>query len=206
MEAFAEHWARDFKVHYDDRELSGISWVTTAVSPPLAQLVIDAGIPRGARVVDLGCGPGVQAVFLARHGMRVTGVDRSPVALAKARQLAGFYGTEVTFVEGDILAVPLPDDCADVVHDSFVYHNVRPDARAAYAAETARLARPGGLLVMVGFSDRMSSGTGPLRLTSDDILEPLLPYFRVEELRRFRNLPTEKRPDQWHWLGVFTRR
>ena len=92
------------------------------------------------------------------------------------------------------------------MHDSFVYHNVRPEARAAYAAEAARLVVAGGLLVMVGFSDRMSPGSGPIRLASDDIVTPLLPFFRVEELRRFRNLPTEERKDQWHWLGVFSRR
>jgi SAM-dependent methyltransferase len=206
MEAFADHWAKRFAPLYDSHGLADISWVTTSVSPALQGLVIDGTLARGARVVDLGCGPGVHAAFLARHGMRVTGVDRSVTALQRARTLAAFYDCEVTFVEGDILDVPLPDGCADVIHDSFVYHNVRPEYRSAYVAQAARLAAPGGLLVLVGFSDRMTPGTGPIRLTSDDVVQPLLPYFSIEELRRFRNLPTDKRPDQWHWLGVFRRR
>ncbi|MGW1615810.1 class I SAM-dependent methyltransferase [Streptomyces sp. NPDC002285] len=183
-----------------------MSWVTTSVSPQLQRLVIEGTIAPGSSVVDLACGPGVHAIFLARHGMRVTGVDRSAAALDRARTLADLYHSDVTFLEGDILDVPMPDGCADVVHDSFVYHNVRPEARTAYAAEAARLAAPGGLFVMVGFSDRMTAGTGPIRLSSDDVVKPLLPFFEIEELRRFRNLPTLKRPEQWHWLGVFRRR
>ncbi|MEZ0066890.1 ubiquinone/menaquinone biosynthesis C-methylase UbiE [Streptacidiphilus sp. MAP12-20] len=206
MQAFTDRWEQGFAPLYDSNELSDISWVTTSVSPALQQLVIDGVLPRGAEVVDLACGPGVHATFLARHGLRVTGVDRSATALAKARELARLYHCEVEFVEGDILDVPLPDASRDVVHDSFVYHNVRDEARDAYAREAARLLRPGGLFVLVGFSDRMSPGSGPIRLTSDEIVKPMLPYFEVEELRRFRNLPTEKRPDQWHWFALLKRR
>jgi ubiquinone/menaquinone biosynthesis C-methylase UbiE len=206
MEAFTDRWVQGFAPLYETEQLGEISWVTTSVSPVLQQLVIDGTLARGSRVLDVGCGPGVQAVFLARHGMRVTGVDRSRTALARARTLAEFYSASVDFVEGDVLEVPLPAAVADVVHDSFVYHNVRPEARPRYAAEVARLLAAGGLFMVVGFSDRMSPGSGPIRLTSDDLIEPLLPFFAVEELRRFRNLPTEKRPDQWHWLGLFRRR
>ncbi|UKJ62323.1 methyltransferase domain-containing protein [Cellulosimicrobium cellulans] len=206
MDAFTDRWVDKFSKVYDEEPLADICWVTTSVSPALQGLVIDQTIPRGSRVVDLGCGPGVHAIFLARHGMDVVGVDRSSGALERARQLAGFYQAEVEFVEGDILDVPLPDATADVVHDSFVYHNVRPEARAQYVAEVARILRPGGLLVMTEFSDRMTPGTGPIRLTGDDMTLPWLEDFTVEELRRFRNLPTEKRPDQWHWLGLYTRR
>lgn len=206
MDAFTDRWVDKFSKVYDEEPLADICWVTTSVSPALQGLVIDQTIPRGSRVVDLGCGPGVHSIFLARHGMDVVGVDRSSGALERARQLADFYQAEVEFVEGDILDVPLPDATADVVHDSFVYHNVRPEARAQYVAEVARILKPGGLLVMTEFSDRMTPGTGPIRLTGDDMTLPWLDDFTVEELRRFRNLPTEKRPDQWHWLGLYTRR
>ncbi|MDH6118609.1 class I SAM-dependent methyltransferase [Kitasatospora sp. GAS204B] len=206
MQAFTDRWVNGFSQLYDNDDLAKISWVTTSVSPALQELVINGTLAHGSRVVDLACGPGVHAIFLAKHGLKVTGIDRSTTALAKARELAGFYAADVDFVEGDILDVPLPDGCADVVHDSFVFHNVRPEARAAYLDEAARLLAPGGLMVIVGFSDRMSPGSGPIRLTSDDLLEHALPRFRVEELRRFRNLPTEKRPDQWHWLALLRRR
>ncbi|KOG88063.1 hypothetical protein ADK38_21860, partial [Streptomyces varsoviensis] len=116
------------------------------------------------------------------------------------------FGVRVTLVEADILATTLPDGEADAVHDSFIYHNIRPEARQAYVREAARVLRPGGRFVLVGFSDRMTPGSGPLRLTSDDVLDAVTPYFEVEEFRRFRNLPTRARPDQWHWFGHFRKR
>lgn len=206
MEAFTERWRTTFSKLYTERPLAEISWFTGAVSPVLAQLVIDATIQPGQKVVDLGCGAGVQAAFLAKHGMDVTGIDSSPKALEAARGLIELYGADVEFVEADILATTLPDGLADVVNDSFIYHNVQPEARDAYAAEVARILKPGGLFVMVGFSDRMTPGSGPIRLTSDDVLPTFLPHFEVEEFRRFRNLPTLQRPDQWHWFGLFRRR
>ncbi|GIG41808.1 hypothetical protein Cph01nite_35700 [Cellulomonas phragmiteti] len=206
MDAFTDHWVERFSDVYDEERLSEICWVTGSVNPAVQGLVIDQVVPRGSRLVDLGCGPGVHAVFFAQHGMDVTAVDRSTAALARGRELAAFYGAEVTFLEGDILDVPVADASADVVHDSFVYHNVRPEVRERYVAEVARVVRPGGLAVLTEFSDRMTPGTGPLRLTSDDMLLPWLEHFEVDELRRFRSLPTEKRPDQWHWLAVYRRR
>ncbi len=206
MQAFTDRWVNGFAKLYAENPLAQISWFTGTVSPALTELVINGTLKSGQKVVDLGCGAGVQASFLARHGMEVTGVDASPVALDAARRLAELYGVDLELVEGDILATGLPDGGADVVNDSFIYHNVRPEARAAYAAEVARVLRPGGLFVMVGFSDRMTPGSGPIRLTSDEVLHAFLPDFEVEEFRRFRNLPTEVRPDQWHWFGLFRKR
>ncbi|MBS2533108.1 methyltransferase domain-containing protein [Catenulispora sp. NF23] len=206
MQAFTDRWVNGFAKLYEENPLGQISWFTGTVSPVLAELVIDGTIARGQRVVDLGCGAGVAAAFLARHGMTVTGVDNSATALGAARHLSELYGVELELIEADILATTLPAESVDVVNDSFIYHNVRPEARTLYAAEVARILKPGGLFVMVGFSDRMTPGSGPIRLTSDDVLGAFLPGFEVEELRRFRNLPTQARPDQWHWLGLFRKR
>lgn len=206
MDAFTDHWVERFSDVYDEEKLSDICWVTGTVNPAVQGLIIDQVVKHASHVVDLGCGPGVHAVFFAKHGMQVTGVDRSATALARGRELASLFAVRVTFVQGEILDVPLPDGSADVVHDSFVYHNVRPEMRARYVVEVARILRPGGIVVMTEFSDRMSPGTGPSRLTADEMLLPWLQEFEVDELRRFRNLPTEKRPDQWHWLAVYRRR
>lgn len=206
MKAFTDKWVQNFGSKYDEVSLAEITWVTGAVSPPVAELVISMRFQPESRIVDLGCGVGVQAVFFAQHGHRVTGLDNSAKALESARTLAGFYGVDVEFVEADILATGLAEGAADVVHDCFIFHNIRPEARAAYAAEAARILRPRGTLVLVGFSDQMSPGSGPIRLTSDDILSTFTEHFEVEELRRFRNFPTAKRPEQLHWFALLTRR
>lgn len=206
MKAFTDRWIENFSGKYDNERLGEITWVTGAVSPPVAELVTSLTIEPGARVIDLGCGAGVQSAFFAQHGYRVTGVDVSPQALRAARTLSGFYGIDVDWVEADVLETGLPAGEADFVHDSFIFHNIRPEARSAYAAEAARLLKPGGRMAIVGFSDHMVPGSGPIRLTSDDILSTFLPHFAVDELRRFRNFPTAKKPDQWHWFALLTRR
>ncbi|MEV0694511.1 class I SAM-dependent methyltransferase [Streptomyces sp. NPDC050388] len=206
MKAFTDRWIENFSGKYDNETLGEITWVTGAVNPPVAELVVSLTIEPGARVIDLGCGAGVQSVFFAQHGYRVTGVDVSPQALKAARTLSGFYGVDVDWVEADVLETGLPAGEADLVHDSFIFHNIRPEARSAYVAEVARLLKPGGRMAVVGFSDHMVPGSGPIRLTSDDILSAFLPHFAVDELRRFRNFPTAKKPDQWHWFALLTRR
>jgi hypothetical protein len=61
----------------------------------------------------------------------------------------------------------------------------------------------GGIFVLRGFSNKMTPGTGPFRLTGNEILQAFMPYFEVENLSLFKNIPTVKRPDQWHWFGIF---
>jgi len=204
--AFTNRWLDRFADVYETTPLRDITWFTGTAGAELIRLVVDGRIARGDRVVDLGCGPGIESLFLAVHGMRVTGVDRSPHALAIARQLQALYGVDVTWLEADILDVPLDDGVADVVNDSFIFHNVREESRGDYASEVFRLLRPGGLFVLRGYSEWMSAGSGPIRLRASDIVDTFSPGFECEHLSRFLGLPTEKRPEQWHWLALWRRR
>lgn len=106
-------------------------------------------VPPAARpdavLVDLGCGAGLLAPHLAGKGYRHIGVDRSAASL---RQAAG-HGMHA--VLGDVLAVPLADECADVVVAGEILEHV-PDLRGA-VAEACRLLRPGGALVIDTLAD-----------------------------------------------------
>jgi ubiquinone/menaquinone biosynthesis C-methylase UbiE len=191
---------------YDQQPLADITWYSGSAGRHLIELIISGRINRGAIVVDVGCGPGTEAMFLSRQGMFVVGVDLSLPALRKAVAIQDIVCTRCAWVQADGLALPLSDCSADVVNDSFFFHNVRDAARDSYASEVFRVLKPGGLLIIRGFSDWMSPGSGPRRLTSDDLTSTFLPGFILDHLERFRNLPTETRPDQWHWLSLWKRR
>lgn len=94
---------------------------------------------HGAVLVDVGCGGGLLAPYVAGRGYRHVGVDLVASALVQAARRG------VTAVRGDATALPLPDACADVVSAGEIFEHVR-DLPAA-VAEACRVLRPGGLLV-----------------------------------------------------------
>jgi len=105
-------------------------------------------IRAGERVVDVGCGAGIDSLIAARmvgDGGNVVGVDMTPAMLAKARRNATEAAAgNIAFREGYGEALPVPDGWADVIISNGVL-NLMPDKSAALA-EMARALKPGGRL------------------------------------------------------------
>lgn len=103
-------------------------------------------LPRGASVVDLGCGPGRLAVLLAgaRPDLAVTGADISPdmVAIATRGAARAGVGDRVQFRVGDAAALPFQDDTVDLVVSTVSQHHWERHDRAV--TEIVRVLRPGG--------------------------------------------------------------
>ena len=115
------------------------------VNAPLADRVAD--LPPG-RALDLGCGEGGDALWLAERGWQVTAVDISTTALDRARAEAQRRGVQVDWQEVD-LAVGLPDGPYDLVSAMFFQSPValpRVEVLRAAAAQVG----PGGHLLVVG--------------------------------------------------------
>jgi SAM-dependent methyltransferase len=111
------------------------------------------------RALDLGCGEGRNAVWLAARGWEVTGVDLSSVAIDKARRLAADAGVEVVFVRSD-LETWTP---GTVRHDLVVvsYLHLPSGSRRSVHAMAAEALRPGGTLVVVAHHrDNLERGVG----------------------------------------------
>ncbi|CAN5500280.1 class I SAM-dependent methyltransferase [soil metagenome] len=118
------------------------------------------GVIRGD-VLDIGCGFGDNAVFLGRHGHRVTGVDISPTAVVAAQRRAhdaGLPDAAVTFAVGDATDLAGYDEAFDTVIDSGMYHCLDDDGRQRYAAGAYRAARPGASLLLCCFTETHSAG------------------------------------------------
>lgn len=109
--------------------------------------LLDQAIPGDAKVVELGCGTGQMSLFLANADRTVVGADLTRASLALGVAAAARYGLDrVRFVETDLRSPGLREGAFDVVYSSGVLHHT-PDPRASFAA-MARLARPGGVLVL----------------------------------------------------------
>lgn len=114
-----------------------------------------AGLPPG-RALDLACGEGRNAIWLARRGWDVTGVDFSGVAVDKARRMADEAGVTARFVRADLAEyVPEPGS-ADLA--ALMYLQVPEPLRTVVLGRAAAALRPGGTLLWVAHDLRNLDG------------------------------------------------
>ncbi len=126
--------------HEHDRPASWSSFELAGFLAGLGEL------PRTA--LDVGCGTGGDAVFLAGLGIATTGLDLSSDALGRARGRAEAGGVDVTWIEGSALDLPLDDASIDLVTDRGCLHHIDERDHGRYASEAARVLRPGGTLLV----------------------------------------------------------
>jgi SAM-dependent methyltransferase len=119
------------------RELKALAVERTATGP-------------GCRVLDVGCGFGLETLRLAplvRPGGTITGVDLSAAFLDEGRRRAAAAGLDVVFEQGDAQRLPVPDDAADVTRAERVLIYLDDPDRAL--AEMVRVTRPGGRIAII---------------------------------------------------------
>jgi len=121
---------------------------TTPLLQTLAQISGRDSID-GLRLIDLGCGFGALSVFFASQGATVTGIDPMADRLEVGRAVAAEHGLPVEFSPGRMEELDFADESFDLAiqNNSLCYITNRQDRRSALA-ETARVLRPGGFVVI----------------------------------------------------------
>ena len=109
------------------------------------------------RALDVACGEGRNAIWLAEQGWTATGVDFSAVAVDKAAQLAAARGVDATWVAADLMVWDWPSEAFDLV--VVFYLQLRRPELAAVLGHAARSLAPGGTLVLVSH-DRLNLTDG----------------------------------------------
>lgn len=127
-------------------------WEISHPSPELVTYL--ACRPREGKGValDLGCGTGKEAIFLAQCGYRVHGIDFSIKAIELARVAAARAGTSVTWHHGDVLDLPFADHGFDLIIDRGCFHHIPERDRPTYAGEVMRVLKAGGEFLLRGSS------------------------------------------------------
>jgi SAM-dependent methyltransferase len=118
-------------------------WDTGVAPPELVALVEGPDALRPGRALDLGCGTGAHAVYLARNGWQTTGVDLVGHAISTARRRAVAAGVDPTLIEGDVTRLTHLGigDGYDLIFDFGCYHSLYPMAmRDAYARNVTEVA------------------------------------------------------------------
>ncbi|MFE3601157.1 class I SAM-dependent methyltransferase [Streptomyces sp. NPDC059142] len=128
-------------------------WDSGVTPPELVALVEGSGALMPGQALELGCGTGTNAVYLARKGWRVAAVDLVDRAVRQAREKAAAAGVDVPVVCGDATRldeVGLPGPY-DLFFDLSCYCGIPPHRRDAYAAGLTERAVPGARLLMFGY-------------------------------------------------------
>ncbi|SPM27265.1 class I SAM-dependent methyltransferase [Mycobacterium terramassiliense] len=109
-------------------------------------------LPTGS-ALDVGCGTGDSAIYLAQHGWKVTGVDYVAKPLEKARAKAGAAGASVNFARADVTQLSQEGIGSgfDLIVDNGCIHNMSGTDREAYVREVSAVAAPDARLYIVAF-------------------------------------------------------
>ncbi|GAB4573243.1 MAG: class I SAM-dependent methyltransferase [Anaerolineae bacterium] len=177
-------------------------WDSGIVPPELRTLVEGPDRVAAGRALDVGCGTGLNSVYLALHGWQVIGVDWVAEAVRRARrraQAAGLADAQVRFVQGDVtrsdfLAGEAP---FDLWLDIGCLHGLSGEAQATYAAHARRLVAPGGWLLLYAWRrhEREGRRTG---LDPEEVRALFVPAFTVEWQELSEDTSGETRPAAWY--------
>lgn len=145
---------------------------------------VRAGAVSPGPVLEVGCGTGTNALWLATQGFSVLGIDIASVAIEGARRKALGTKVDCRFEQMDFLNDAVPEDSFDFVFDCGCFHVFdEPKDRAHFAARVASLLRPGGQwLSIIGSTEGPARTWGPPRRSAHDIVDAIEPALEIVEL------------------------
>ncbi len=156
---------------WDERYAAARQWSLTP-NQLVAERLGDLAPGRG---LDLACGEGRNAIWLAGRGWQMTALDFSAVAIDRGREAAAEAGVSLTWVVGDALAEPLPE--VDLV--VLAYLQLPADQRRTAVRRAWDALAPGGTFLLVAHdSTNLTEGTGgpqdpAVLYTAEDVLADL---------------------------------
>jgi SAM-dependent methyltransferase len=173
---------------YRNVRLTEIPWNTETPPDAIVQLV-NSGKIKPCKTIDLGCGAGNYAIYLAGKGFNVTGIDLSPMAVKFAKENAKEKKVGCNFLVADIFN-DLRDHVMgpfDFAYDWEVLHHVYPRNRKKFAENVYGVLNPGGKYLSVCFSvkDPQFGSSGKYRKTR---LGTILYFSSEKELRNLFSL------------------
>jgi SAM-dependent methyltransferase len=180
---------------YKNIPLEEIPW-NIATQPDALVELVDSGKVKPCKTIDMGCGAGNYAIYLASRGFDVTGIDISPAAIKIARENAKKKGIKGNFLVADVLGdLDEVRETFDFAYDWELLHHIFPDNRKKYVQNVHKTLNLGGKYLYVCFSEKdpQFGGSGKYRETrlgtllyfssADELRELFEPYFNIKELK-----------------------
>lgn len=163
---------------YQEQKVESMPWFHSQLDPNLDRALTQLNLQDGS-CLDLGTGPGTQAMALAERGFQVTATDLSETAIAKASQHAREKGLTVNWIQDDILNSNLKQ-AFDFILDRGCFHVLPPECRQDYVRVVAGLIKPEGYLFLKTFSIKETRPQGPYRFDSKAIEDIFQSHFHLD--------------------------
>ncbi len=183
-------------------------WIIDQAQPDLIAAA-EKGDVCGPTILDVGCGNGDNAIYLASCGFEVTGVDVSAKAIEIAKQKAFKAGVDVTFIALDALEIGTLNKKFDTVIDSGLFHNIAGNARKRYVLALSDVCVSKGQFLMLCFSDQAGEydvypNRYPKPMSQDEIRSAFAEGWKIEWFRMGVIKSNEKYKDYSSWLTAMT--
>lgn len=157
---------------------------------------------KPGKVLELGCGPGRNALYFAEKGCRVDAVDSSQESIKWAKERALEKNADVNFILENIFTLSIVEGTYDIVYDSGCFHHIAPHRRMSYLNLVMKALKPGGYFALTCFVEggslggadisdlevyRLRSLKGGLGFTEEK-LRKIFRDFKEIEIRKMRQL------------------
>lgn len=166
---------------YEGVRPEDLPWFSPTPDPDLLS-ALDRYAPKAGVALDLGSGPGIHAIALAKHGWRVTAVDVSPGAIKMASRFAEEAGVKIDFQRANALAFQPKPSSFDLVHDRGFLHTLDPSEWPAWVNLVATGLKPNGMIMAKEFTYNPERRYGPRGFTKSELLSVFDDRFRIESL------------------------
>ncbi len=160
-------------------------------------------------VLEIGCGSGTNAIWMAGNKSSVVATDISPAAIAMAKEKCKSRDLQVEFLVSDIMeATPVPAGSVNFVFDRGVYHVMAKEHRRMFIDRVAEaLSDAGYWLCLAGNADQIREPgvEGPPQLTAGDLIDPTQEQFELYRLER-STFELPKLGSHLAWKALFRKR
>lgn len=168
-------------------------WEMGCPSPELVAF-LDKGLLQKACVLELGCGTGADAVFMAQRRLDVTAVDFAPTAIERARTRAQRAGVNVCFVLDDVFHFAYRTQTFDFIYDCAFYQYIRQWELSRLLDLLWRVTKPGSYYLCITYLGGESL-VGIPPVSEDSIRWELGRLFEILELKQFNFYSALRRHD-----------
>lgn len=170
-------------ISWEDAYKGSPPWDIGRPQPAFVELVSAGEFNKGS-VLDVGCGTGENALYIAENGFSTVGVDLSSRAIVAAKAKANERKLRVDFRLANALSLDFKGGCFDNVIDSGLFHTFNDTDRGSFANEIARVLKADGRYFMLCFSDKEPTDWGgPRRITREEIEQTFASRFKINYVR-----------------------